>query len=330
MSVTAARGEAPETTDPGASEPVAAEPTGSPRAVAPRRSPGAARMRARASLSTELHRDPRGRCRSRLSGLRSEAPLVLRPTIAQRCEPWTRGIRTTAWVSLAAGAAGPVGGDELELTVRVGAGSALVLTEVSHTLLLPGRDGARSRIGVHVQVEDGGTLVWLPEPVIAARGCDHVNDVDVVLGHGSRLLLREEALLGRHGEGPGRLRQRIRVTREGVPIYQQDLQLGTATSRAPSVAGSRRAVGSLLLVDPGAAPAGAAGAAGSALSDADPAALVGPEAAVLPLAAGGVVVTALADDNVGLRTALEAGLEAVGWPDSAWGDGELGAGGALT
>lgn len=269
---------------------------------------GGARMRARACLATELDHDAPGGGRSRVSVLRSEAPLVLRPTIARQAEPWVRGLGRAARVSLAAGAAGPVGGDELDLTVRVGAGSSLVLTEVSHTLLLPGRDGARSRTRVHVHVGDRATLVWLPEPVIAARGCDHVGDVDVVLEEGARLLLREEALLGRHGEEPGRLRQRIRVTRRGRPLYHQDLLLGTPTSRAPSVVGHRRAVGSVLVVDPARPPE-------RGRCDACPVLVGGgADSAVLPLAGGGIVVSALADDNGGLRAALEAGLRAAGPP----------------
>lgn len=230
---------------------------------------------------------------------------MLRPTIARPGLPWSGGDAVHA--TLAAGAAGPVGGDELDLTIRVGTGSTLVLTEVSHTLLLPGRDAARSQTRVHVEVGDHATLVWLPEPLIAARGCDHVNDVEVLLHPRSRLLLREEALLGRHGEAPGRLRQRLRVSREGLPVFHQDLRVGTPTSRAPSVMAGCRAVGSLLVVD-GTVPL----RIGRETRERAPSLLVGDQAAVLPLATGGALVSAVADGNLQLRAALEAGLEAWG------------------
>jgi urease accessory protein len=162
------------------------------------RRPGA--IRARASLATELHLPAQGAGRTRVSTLRSEAPLILRPALPKAREPWAAHAHDVARVSLAAGAGGPVGGDELHLQVRVGAGSSLVLAEISPTLALPGPHGGQSRLRVDVEVAAGGTLIWLPEPVIAARGCDHLTDVRVELDEQARLFLREELLLGRHGE----------------------------------------------------------------------------------------------------------------------------------
>ena len=262
-------------------------------------------MRARAHLATTRHTRGSGPSRSCVSELRSDGPLVLRPNIGTGREPGVHGAAHAARVSLAAGAAAPIGGDRLELDVRVGAGTTLVLTEVSHTLCLPGRDGARSVTSYRMVVEDDATLVWLPEPVIAAQGCHHDTDVAITLGAGARLLAREELLLGRHGEAAGRLRQRVRVTRVGRPVFQQDLELGGETARSPAVLGGFGAVGTVLVADP------------RWTADSKPApATLTDSAASMPLATGAVVVSAIARASLELRCALDAGVAAL---EAPWG-----------
>ncbi|MFF1759533.1 urease accessory protein UreD [Streptomyces sp. NPDC058266] len=95
-------------------------------------------------------------------------------------------------------------------------------------------------------------MTWLPEPVLAAGGCDYHVTTYIDLMPGARLLLREELLLGRHGETPGACRQRLRVRRSGRAEYDQELILGTDAPgwQGPAVTGGRRALGSLLVVDP--------------------------------------------------------------------------------
>jgi len=119
-------------------------------------------MRARARLVTAVGVDGGGRPVTQVAGLRSEVPLVLRPTLPPADPPypaWEEAMRGGCTVALVAGAAGPLGGDELRLEVVVGAGSALTLTEVGATLLLPGPRGAESRLTVEVVVEAAGDVV---------------------------------------------------------------------------------------------------------------------------------------------------------------------------
>jgi hypothetical protein len=109
---------------------------------------------------------------------------MLRSTISAGSSPfipWGAGGPTAATVSLIAGAAGPIGGDRLRLEVEVGPGSTLVLREVASTVLLTGLRGEESLTEVDVRVADGATFVWLPEPVIAARGCRHRTDIRLAL-----------------------------------------------------------------------------------------------------------------------------------------------------
>lgn len=253
-------------------------------------------MRARARLGTEHDASSGGRGRTRVRTLRSEWPLMLRTTAPLRRDvisAWASRGADPARLHLAAAAAGPVGGDALHLEVVVGPGSALVLGEVSPTLLLPGPRGERSSIRVDIRVGADATLAWLPQLVIAARGCSHRTEVHVHLDPEARLLLREEVLLGRHGEAPGALAQRLRVTVGDRPLHDQELVLGTPSSgwSGPAVAADHPCLGSLLLVDP-AVPEGPRTA--------------GAAAATMPLAGRGCLVTALAPDTSGLRERLDA------------------------
>jgi urease accessory protein len=245
-------------------------------------------MHARAHLATEYDG------RTRITTLRSEPPFSLRPT-----RPTPQAERQAeVSVHLAAGAAGPIGGDRQRLMVDVGAGSSLALHDVSATLLLPGPHGEESRLDVDIHVGVGASLAWLPEPVIAARGCRHAATVRVTLDAGARLLLREELLLGRHGEQPGNIRQHLRVTLNAQPLLDQQLALGpdAPASRGPAVTGGHRAIGSLLIVDP-------------AWSHDPPAAMpLDGDAAIMPLSGPAVLVSALCPDGVALRRSLDSGL----------------------
>jgi urease accessory protein len=271
---------------------------GAPAAVGAAPVPSALRMSAHAVIATQLSAGRDGGACTRVSTLRSEAPLVLRPAVRREPEPWTANRVGVARVCLSAGAAGPVGGDQLTLDVRVGAGSTLVLGEISATLLLPGADGAVSRTIVRVTVEAGGTLLWWPQPVIAARGCNHVTEARIALMGDARLIMREEILLGRHDEAPGLLRQRLSVRRDALPVHVQDLELGSTTGRSPAVLGEHRALGAILVVAPDPLP--------------DATILLDRQSLVMPLAAGAALVSALGEDNLEVRRRLCDGLEALG------------------
>lgn len=222
-------------------------------------------------------RGPGGR--TRLSRLRSDGPLALR--------------ESGGAVYVVGAGAGPLGGDDLELTIEVGPGACLDIRSAAASLVLPGRRAAVSRLTVRARVGAGARLGFAPEPAIAAAGCDHRAFADVSLDEGAELVWREEIVLGRHGERPGRYVSRFDVTACGVPLLRHELRVDDdATSTA--VLGDAKAAGTVLL-------------AGKNLTH-EPYATEG--LAVLPLAGPGVLVTALAADTVRLRNLLERGRSA--------------------
>lgn len=261
--------------------------------------PGA--MSARAMLATELASNARS---SRVKILRSQAPLALRPTHPKGAEPLTHRERGAARVALAAGAAGPLGGDDFILDVHVGAGSTLVLNEIAAMLVLPGPRGERSRMRISVNVDEDATFVWLPEPVIAARDCNHQHSVHVRLAPGARMVMREEAILGRYREQPGNLCNQLRVEYNGFPLYHQQLRFGPDAKgwNSPAVVGNNQALGSIIAVDP-------------FWADETPgASAFHPQAVVAPLPGPGMVVSAVAPDSLALRRLLHHGLDELGAP----------------
>jgi urease accessory protein len=215
---------------------------------------------------------------TRLPVLASQAPLVLR--------------RTPEAVYLVGGTAGPIGGDSLTLRISVGAGAFLRVRTAAASIALPGPDGLESVLRVSATVADGGRLEYLPEPVVVTAGARHATLVSVALSAGASLVLRDEVLLGRHGEPGGTVRSVLSADYAGRPLLRQSLPVsGTdPASLGAAVLAGHRAVGNLLLVN---GPE-AAGLGGPAT----------PEAAVMPLAGPGILVTALAHDAVTLRRRL--------------------------
>ncbi|MBI6628426.1 urease accessory protein UreD [Pontibaca salina] len=269
----------------------------------PRRPPKrlAGAMSGRAVLASKLAADGRT---SRVETLRSDGPLVLRPCHPKGPEPLTQRRHDIARVALAAGTAGPLGGDRYALDVHVGAGSTLVLSEVSAMLVLPGAEGGHSHMSITVCVENGATFVWWPEPIIAAANCDHRHDVRIALAPNARMVLREEILLGRHGESPGDFTGRLRVTRDGAALYDQQLSFGPSADGwdGAAVVDQGRAVGSIIAVDPD-------------WTDMPPQATpFHKTAALTPLAGPGVAIGAVAPDSLALRRLLTQGLNELGPP----------------
>jgi urease accessory protein len=195
----------------------------------------------KASARIVAEADPAGA--TRLTTLAGQAPLLVRRT-------GPRG--PTVTVQLVGGAAGPIGGDRLGCVLEVGPGAGVRIESVAASVALPGTCGDQSRLDIRARIDTGGSLVWSPQPLIAAHGARHRTDSRIDLGAGARLVWREEIVLGRSGEAPGSIAARLRVRRAGRPLIDHDLALGPdhPGSLGPAVTGGHRAVGTVLIVDP--------------------------------------------------------------------------------
>jgi urease accessory protein len=238
-------------------------------------------MRAEARIVAEAD----GRGGTRLAVLRGESPLLVR-----RTGPRADGGEVT--VHLVGGAAGPLRGDELRIEVEVGPGAGLEVRSVAAQLALPGRPGLPpSRLTVHASVAENASLRWLPEPLIAAAGCDHQSFTEVEVAEGGSLLWRDDLVCGRHAETSGAVRADVTIRYANSTLYRHELTVGPAAPgwSGAAVLGGGRAVGALILAGP----------------DLPSPALLGGDAALMPLAGPGLLASAVGQDIRQVRAALD-------------------------
>ncbi|MFL5999530.1 MAG: urease accessory protein UreD [Streptomyces sp.] len=231
-----------------------------------------------------------GRGGTALPVLESDGPLALRRT---------RGSGTETRVMLVGAMSGPLGGDHFTVEADVREGARLRLGSAAATIALPGQTKGEARYDVRLTVADGGELHWLPEQLISAGGSDLYVTTRIDLGATSRLVLREEQVLGRAGEKPGRLSSRLVLRVAGRTVLDQELACGPGAPGGwdgPAVLAGHRAVGQLLVVRPEFA------------DEPVTAQVLGESAAVVPLAGPAALVTAVAPDALLLRRVLDEAL----------------------
>lgn len=235
-----------------------------------------------------------GRGGTSLPVLEGDGPLALRRT---------RGVGSEARVMLVGAMSGPLGGDHFTVEAEAAEGARLHIGSAAATIALPGQAKGESRYDVRLKVADGGELRWLPEQLISANGSDLYVSSRIELAAGARLVFREEQVLGRAGEEPGRLSSRLTVWLDGRPLLDQELSCGPGAPGGwdgPAVLAGHRALGQLLVVRPEFAHVPVQ------------ARLLGESASLMPLAGPAVLVTALASDALRLRRVLDEALSSLG------------------
>ncbi|WP_329617610.1 urease accessory protein UreD [Streptomyces brevispora] len=245
-------------------------------------------MSVRATARITAMRDSRGA--TSLPVLESEGPLALRRTRA--ASPGS------ARVTVVGAMSAPLGGDRLAIEVRAGTGARLVVDAAAATVALPGPGPAAGPAHYEVLLTAGerAELNWLPEQLISAHGSELIMRTTVELAPTARLVLREEQILGRHGESPGTLFSRLTVRRAGRPLLDQQVAYGPGAPGGwdgPAVLGGHRAVGQLLFVEPSFDGLGPESR------------LLGPTAVLTRLAGPALLVTAVATDARELRAVLD-------------------------
>ena len=121
-------------------------------------------------------------------------------------------------------------GDHVTVSVRVGAGRVLEIVEPGGTVAYAMRGGS-ARWDVVVEVEKGGRLTWLGEPFVVAEGADVARSLRVDVATDACVTLRETLVLGRTGEGPGRLVAATDVRRAGSPVLVEELDAALGLGR---------------------------------------------------------------------------------------------------
>jgi urease accessory protein len=235
-----------------------------------------------------------GRGGTSLPVLEGDGPLALRRT---------RGSADEARVMLVGAMSGPLGGDHFTVEAEVAEGARLRVGSAAATIALPGQAKGESRYDVQLTVADRGELRWLPEQLISAQGSELYVTTRADVAATGRLVLREEQVLGRAAEQPGRLTSRLTLCVAGRTVLDQELACGPGAPAGwdgPAVLAGHRAVGQLIVVRPEFA--------------AEPVAarVLGDGAVVVPLAGPAVLVSAVAPDALKLRRVLDEALASLG------------------
>ncbi|MGW3950415.1 urease accessory protein UreD [Streptomyces sp. NPDC004752] len=208
-----------------------------------------------------------------------------------------------ARVGVIAAMSAPLGGDRLGLDIEAEADAELEVTTAAATLALRGSTPAPATYDVRLTVGERARLHWLPHPLISTRGSTLRQSYVLDLAPTSRLLFREEQLLGRTAEPPGSLSTRLTVRWDGRLLLDQENAYGDPTSAwdGPAVLSGHRATGQLLVVHPEAPTAGKAHLIGG---DPEEGAAV-----IAPLANGpALLATAVAPSPTRLRHLLDLAL----------------------
>ena len=153
-------------------------------------------------------------------------------------------------IGLVATSALLLGGDEVELEVRVGPDASLELFDVAGTVAYHGR-GQSASWRVTVVVDDGACLDYDGAPFVVSDGADVLRTLDLGLGPGASVRLRETVVLGRFGQLGGRLRSRTAITVGGRQVLLEDQLLDPFGIRqGPGMLGSHRVIDSVIAVGP--------------------------------------------------------------------------------
>ena len=134
-----------------------------------------------------------------------------------------------AWVFTSTYGGGLVGGDALRLRVQVGAGATTLLQTQASTKVYRSLKGASSVL--HAQVDAGGCLLVLPDPVVCFEGATYQQVQEVELHATATLVLMDWMTAGRHASGErwafDRYASRLNVRCDGQLVLGDSLLLSS-------------------------------------------------------------------------------------------------------
>jgi len=220
-----------------------------------------------------------------------------------RCAPSLAMRRAGDDVYLVGTAASPIGGDEVALSLELAPGASLRVRSVAAAIARRGAGRRPARLTICARLGERAQLWWEPEPGVASAGSTMVVRTEISLAAGARVWWREEVVLGRFGEPPGRWISALHAERAGRPLLHHEVAVDAESG--PALAGpGHRAMGSVLAVGGVPEPAVAHAEDGVAV--------------VLPLECDdAVLISASARDHPALRRLLDAVGGAAEAPGSA-------------
>jgi urease accessory protein len=220
-------------------------------------------------------------------------PVVLRPT---------GGASRAVSVHVVQAAGGPLGGDDLALTVRLAEHSELRLSSAGASVIQPGgtdHSGQPARWRVELAAAAGAVLRWMPEPTVVCAGASYHGSLHADLHPDATMIFRELVVLGRSGEIGGRCRTELAVNVGGRPLVRHESLIDGADAElsGPAGTGGHRVLGTVLVAGRNVPPAAECAEISAELSW-----------ATLPLDGPGCLVLALGSSVTTVAAALDQHL----------------------
>ena len=155
-----------------------------------------------------------------VTALRQTPPMRLFTPYAERGEPET--------IVLGNISGGVTGGDRLAISIRAEGVAALAVTQAAEKVYRS--HGGAARMSVDLTATDGGALEFLSSGTILFDGADLERSTTLSVEGDARLMFVEILMFGRAARSEqfrtGRLRDRIRLQRDGKLVWMDDLALG--------------------------------------------------------------------------------------------------------
>src|SRR5215469_4213147 len=151
-------------------------------------------------------------------------------------------------------AGGLAGGDCLDIKLSAGKDTQITVATASAEKVYRS-SGPDARIRIVLNVEPGGSIVWLPQETIVFNRARIARSIEVDLAEAARLIIVEAMIFGRLGMGEvveaGRLIDSWRVRQQGRLVFAETTRLEDAIAeklREPAVAKGGAGIATLLIV----------------------------------------------------------------------------------
>jgi len=162
--------------------------------------------------------------------------------------------RTSALEAVIVNTAGGIAaGDCLDIELAAGTGAQITVTSAAAEKVYRS-NGPDARIRIALNIDPGGSIVWLPQETILFNCARIARSIEVNLAKEARLIIAEAVIFGRLGMGEvveaGRLVDFWRVRQQGRLVFAETTRLEGAIAeklREPGVAKGGVGIATLLV-----------------------------------------------------------------------------------
>lgn len=138
-----------------------------------------------------------------------------------------------------------LGGDQVDVQVKVGTGVVLEVIEPSG-MVAYNSEGKRSEWKLDAKIEAGAILIWHGKEFVVAKGSNAYRQTNIKLEKNARALFKETLVLGRSNESDVRLNNRTQVFLDDEELLTEELALTPETRGLPGIIDKSKVIGTVM------------------------------------------------------------------------------------